>query len=444
MNYRFRRVSMLSLGCVLASAALALGADRPAGDILKDIDAVKMPALDRTKIRDQGYVQEYIKKSEEATKTRDKLILELYKAAPDNERIPALMAERWESMPPRGPQIDALIKEIDDVLAHTKNDKLKVEGTYVKAWAKLVKDQQRRVGKLDTTAIDAFLQLAPKDPRAGQLIYVAAMSASDPKTKVALEDRILKDYPDSQFTAMIKGARRQRERVGKPFELEFTDASSGSTISMSALKGKVVVVDFWATWCGPCVAELPAMKKLYEKFHGQGVEFLGVSLDQPKEQGGLDALKKFVKEREIPWPQYYQGKGGESDFSNGDLVNIGIDEILGYAAGGFGVYAFRARTMIPLRVAATCGCALGLAYGAVRGAQPTIIVNALMLALNLWRLVEMRRLVRDSGAAAQVDPSRPEGYDWLKPFMHRIELPAGHVPLRNRGRGGASPPGAID
>ena len=53
MNYRFRRVSMLSLGCVLASAALALGADRPAGDILKDIDAVKMPALDRAKVRDR-------------------------------------------------------------------------------------------------------------------------------------------------------------------------------------------------------------------------------------------------------------------------------------------------------------------------------------------------------------------------------------------------------
>ena len=48
--------------------------------------------------------------------------------------------------------------------------------------------------------------------------------------------------------------------------------------------------------------------------------------------------------------------------------------------------------MIPLRVAATCGCALGLAYGAVRGAQPTVIVNALMLALNFWRLMEMRRL----------------------------------------------------
>jgi len=321
MNYRFRRVSMLSLGCVLASAALALGADRPASDILKDIDAVKMPALDRTKVRDRVYVQEYVKQHQEATKTRDKLILELYKAAPGNERIPTLMAERWASTPPSVPQINALIKEIDDVLAHTKNDRLKVEGTYIKAQAKLFMDRQNGEGKLDTTAIDAFIRLAPKDPRAGRLIYMAAMTTSDPKTKTALEDRILKEFPDSQFTPMIKGARRQREGIGKPFELEFTDASSGSTISMGTLKGKVVVVDFWATWCVPCVAELPAMKKLYEKFHGQGVEFLGVSLDQPKEQGGLEALKKFVKEKEIPWPQYYQGKYWDSDFSRSWGIN---------------------------------------------------------------------------------------------------------------------------
>jgi thiol-disulfide isomerase/thioredoxin len=312
---------MLSLGCVLASAALALGADRPASDILKDIDAVKLPALDPTKVRDRVYVQEYFKQHQEATKTRDKLILELYKAAPDNERIATLMAERWGSTPPGGPQNDALIKEIDDVLAHTKHDKLKVEGTFFKARAQLFKVRQHGEGKLDTTAIDAFIQLAPKDPRAGRLIYMAAVSATDPKTRTALEDRVLKEYPDSQFTPMIKGARRRREGIGKPFELEFTDAASGSTISMGTLKGKVVVVDFWATWCGPCVAELPAMKKLYEKFHGQGVEFLGVSLDQPKEKGGLDALKKFVKEREIPWPHYYQGKGWESDFSRSWGIN---------------------------------------------------------------------------------------------------------------------------
>ena len=71
-----------------------------------------------------------------------------------------------------------------------------------------------------------------------------------------------------------------------------------------------MVIDFWATWCGPCVAEMPKMKELYAKYRDKGVEFIGVSLDQPKEQGGLDKLKKFVKENEIAWPQYYQGTIG--------------------------------------------------------------------------------------------------------------------------------------
>jgi hypothetical protein len=50
-----------------------------------------------------------------------------------------------------------------------------------------------------------------------------------------------------------------------------------------------------------------------------------------------------------------------------------------------------------------------------------------MLALNLWWLLELLRLIRDSGTAAQTDPSRPKNYNWLKPSMHRIELLAGHA-----------------
>ena len=64
------------------------------------------------------------------------------------------------------------------------------------------------------------------------------------------------------------------------------------------MKDQVVLIDFWATWCGPCVREIPNIKQTYDKLHPKGFEIVGISLNKNE-----NALRKFVKEKEMPWPQ---------------------------------------------------------------------------------------------------------------------------------------------
>jgi len=298
----------------LATVALSRADDRSAEPILAEIDAIKEPASDGAKHKTRAAVLQAAKKRKDAAAQKAKLIGELYRADPQNPKLVTLLPERWRAQYAALKGTAAakeLTAELDDALASTQSDELKKEAVYWKARIGIV---TARGDTAKVKAVDEFIALDPKDARGAELLAtLVSKYVVSPGMKTALSERLAANYANSSTNASTQEKLPLSEAVGKPFVLEFVDAISGSPVSTQRLKGKVVVVDFWATWCGPCVAEMPRMKALHAEYKNKGVQFIGVSLDQSG--SGLEKLVAFVEENEITWPQYYQGSGWESEFS---------------------------------------------------------------------------------------------------------------------------------
>lgn len=136
-----------------------------------------------------------------------------------------------------------------------------------------------------------------------------------------LLEQLRKDFPDTpqaSFAAtMISSLQKQAAlAVGKAFP-DFQEKDlDGQPLSLANYKGKVVLVDFWATWCVPCLSELPNVQAAYRKHHDRGFDIVGISLDSDREK-----LTNFIKQKEIPWKQYFDGQGWKTKLAQEYGIN---------------------------------------------------------------------------------------------------------------------------
>jgi thiol-disulfide isomerase/thioredoxin len=193
---------------------------------------------------------------------------------------------------------------------------------------KLQNDQRTESALADELKQFDALLAEHKDSKSQEVAQILFMKATlysqvlgEEEKGLALLKQLTTDFPGTPqadyATSMIKTAEIQAKLgVGKPFpDFDVKDINE-QPLSLAKFKGKTVLIDFWATWCGPCVAELPNVLKAYEQYHDKGFEIIGISLDQDK-----DKLTSFIKQRKMNWPQFFDGQGWQNSLAQEYGIN---------------------------------------------------------------------------------------------------------------------------
>lgn len=242
----------------------------------------------------------------------------------------------WFGSSPRTDDSSALPEGSDTgaIVRHFETHKLAMLQTYLREHPQ-AKDRNdaldqmaisaRAIGDNDTLVRALELRLAdyPTGPDLNVREYMLTASSllnaikttSDKerfeKAHARIADAIKGNDEEPRLTALVQRMGYDLQRPWKGDELSFSGLTiDGSWIDISQWKGKVVLVDFWATWSEPCLAELSGMRRIYEEYHDKGLEIVSVSLDSQR-----TVLDAYLAKSPLPWPQICDGKGWQAELA---------------------------------------------------------------------------------------------------------------------------------
>ena len=213
-------------------------------------------------------------------------------------------------------------KKLEEALAAARDDKR--EQVIGLGWQSTILGAVRNWPALDPKARQAFIDLVVNKVKAGpapidaSIVQVTStqLEDRDPEAVVGLLEQVMPIFDKSDdkevkkllAEANLQGMYRRLTLLGKPMEISGT-LLDGKPVDWESYRGKVVLVDFWATWCGPCRAEIPNVLEMYEAYHDKGFDVLGISLDATPE-----AAKKYVEENKLPWSSIFPKNEDEREF----------------------------------------------------------------------------------------------------------------------------------
>jgi thiol-disulfide isomerase/thioredoxin len=166
------------------------------------------------------------------------------------------------------------------------------------AWLKQLEDYVDEYPK-SPDAAEAMLQLAIAQEYAGE----------EPDAK-KWYGRVVSECPTAPSAKKAAGALTRLESVGKTLSLQGQSAAGGE-VDLAKYRGKVVVIQFWASWCEPCKADMATLKELLAKYGPSRLGIIGVNVDSNRED-----MAAYVNESRIPWPQIYEEGGLDSRPAN--------------------------------------------------------------------------------------------------------------------------------